>query len=445
MKNAPQTILLGPMFDREPPSDKVAEAALLGAMALDNEVTADCLASGLSENWFTLEQHRAAFDAIRRAHTTGNVDLVQVFSASGGVLTAEYLAELAEGVPYSGSAPYYMRIVRRAFRLRKIAEASGAAMHAAYHAGHDSDGSEILDRIETDLFAIHECGQHHKSETTAEAMDRVLRDLEGEENGIKCGFYDLDAMTRGFRPGELIIIAGRPSMGKTAMMMGIAMGIAEYTNPVMILSMEMGIDSLLQRMIASRAGVDASRLRRNTIGPSEWEHIHHAAAEVKELPICIDDEPGLTVGRLRAKTRRAIRKHGIRAVMVDYLQLMTAPESARESRQVEVSAISRGLKALARECEIPIIALCQLNRMAESRAGNTPRMSDLRESGSLEQDADSVILLHREDYYRRGEAGYVETGIADIIVAKQRSGPTGNVQLIWDAPSVRFHNMSRNQ
>jgi replicative DNA helicase len=275
--------------------------------------------------------------------------------------------------------------------------------------------------------------------------------------GLSSGFFDLDEMTSGLQAGELLIVAARPSMGKTAFALNLAEQVAfggqphapgGAQTPVGFFSMEMSRQSVTQRVLCAHSGVDSHKMRKNLLGKEDFSRLAQSCGQLAEAPIFIDDTPGLTVMLLRAKARRMVQQHRIRCLFIDYLQLMTAPSAAKESRQAEVSAISRGIKALARELEIPIVCLSQLNRGAEQREGHRPRMADLRESGSIEQDADVIMLLHREEYYHQHEPGWAnenpdKCGVAEVIIAKQRNGPTGTVDLTWDASTTRFKNLAR--
>ena len=293
-------------------------------------------------------------------------------------------------------------------------------------------------------------------------MERIEQADGKSVSGISTGFNDLDEMLSGLQAEEMVILAARPSMGKTAIALNIAEQIAfggatpwsprAINNPVAVgvFSLEMARGSLVQRLLSARSGVDSSQLRTGRVSDAEWDKLHRASAELAEAPIYIDDTPGMTVLTLRAKARRMKQRHNIGCIVIDYLQLLSSPTSARESRQAEVGEISRSVKALARELKVPVICLAQLNRGAEQREGNRPKMSDLRESGSIEQDADVVMLLHRESYYHRGEPAWDPTSpefdednrerlnLTELIIAKQRNGPTGTVKLTWDSSTVRF-------
>jgi replicative DNA helicase len=273
----------------------------------------------------------------------------------------------------------------------------------------------------------------------------MLTNRDGSLTGQASGYFKLDELMAGFQKSEMIVIAARPSMGKTAF----ALNIAEYMAvddkaPVLIFSLEMAKEQLAQRFLCSRARYSATKLRRGAITPEDWTQLHMAAGDLEKAPIFIDDSPDLNILQLRAKSRRMVASHGIKCIFVDYLQLMSSVGRV-ESRQQQISEISRGIKALARELVIPVVVMSQLNRGPEDREGHRPRMSDLRESGAIEQDADVVILLHREDYYHKGESEYVPTSITEAIVAKQRNGPTDTVNMTFLAECVRFENCASEQ
>jgi replicative DNA helicase len=323
---------------------------------------------------------------------------------------------------------------------------------------------EVLDQAEMRVFEIAQEDRKSDPQLLADLLQREVDRLESAEgsgiSGVPTGFDDLDELTRGLQPGEMVVIAARPSMGKTALSLNLAEQMARGGrtpwNPhpkgpnagVAFFSLEMSKTAIAQRFLSAMSGVNSHDLRSGkSFGGDEWGRIIAACGDLKECPIFVDDTPGLTVLALRARARRMVAQHDVRAIIVDYLQLLTAPGSARESRQVEVSAISRGIKALARELNVPVICLSQLNRASEQREGNRPRMSDLRESGSIEQDADVVMLLHREDYYHVGNPEWAEenpdkVGTAELIIAKQRNGPTDVVRLTWDAATTRFKSYS---
>lgn len=462
------------LFEREPPHAVEAEMCLLGAMLLDPRVISDVIPLVLSGECFYTERHAAIYDAIVEVYERRDVvDLVQIaqslkdrgmLEGAAGVGGPEYLVRLAEQAPGSVNAAHYARIVGEKYRLRRLIDAASQILYEAYHAGERGpDGTkEVLDVAEQMVFDIAETTDASDAQRLSELLHHAMERLEANEGrsitGLTTGYYDLDQLLAGLQEGEMSIIAARPSMGKTTLALNLAEQVAlggaigsgeSERAPVAFFSMEMSKQAVAQRLLSARSGVDAHLLRTNKIGEQHFQKLVRACGELGEAPIFIDDTPGMTVLQLRARVRRMASQHKVKCVFVDYLQLMTAPGAARESRQVEVSAISRGLKALARELNIPVVCLSQLNRGAEQREGHRPRMSDLRESGSIEQDADVVMLLHREDYYHVGDEAWArenpdKIGLAEIIVAKQRNGPTGTVSLTWNSAITRFQNHAGN-
>jgi len=438
------------LFDKLPPYAEEAEAALLGSMILDWQVVGDVLQIIKQPEDLYLKKHQTIYaNLVELYDVAQNIDLVQlnqrlvdkgVIEEVGGV---EYLVELAESVPSATSAPYYAKLVRDKATLRHLIEATSTILYDAHHSAEPV--SDLLDQAEQAVFKLAEGTMSTDAASLQVLLDEVYEQLEAQDGrrvtGVPTGFTELDEMLSGMQPGDMLILAARPSMGKTALALNIAENIAAVDGlPVGVFSLEMGKQQLAQRLLCSRSGVDSHRLRRNMIGPDDWPKLQRAAGELAEAPMFIDDTPGLTLLQLRAKARRLVARHSIKAIFVDYLQLMSAPGS--ESRQQEVSNISRGIKGLARELKVPVVCLSQLNRQAEQREGHRPRMSDLRESGSIEQDADVVMMLHREDYFHRGEEDYVDTNTAEVIIAKQRNGPAGTVRLTFNGGTTRFENHS---
>jgi replicative DNA helicase len=449
--------------------------SLLGSMILDPRVIADVMPIVRGPEAFYDAAHAKIYASIvALVDKTNAVDLVLlaqvlkdqgVLDAVGGV---SYLEKLAFEVPTASNAPHFARIVADKHRLRRLIDAAGQILYDTYHAG-EVIGEEARALIDTAEQRIFEIAQEEQT-SDIEVLERLLHqeferlhEIESGKrviDGVRTGFYDLDAMLGGFQPGEMIILAARPSMGKTALLLNLAEQIAlgtdmpGSTRPVRervavgVFSLEMSKSLLAQRMLSAWSGVSSHRIRSGQLRHSpedEYALLLQATQQLGQAPIFIDDTPGLTVSAMRARARRMVAQHKVGCIMVDYLQLISAPMQARESRQVEVAAVSRGIKALARELKVPILALSQLNRGPEGREGNRPRLSDLRESGSLEQDADVVLLLHREEYYHVQDPEWAATnpdrvGIAEIIVAKQRNGPTGVVELSWNADTTRFTN-----
>jgi replicative DNA helicase len=452
------------LFDQAPPQSEPAEAALLGSIILDHSVLAEVLLHVPSGSAFYSERHGAVYDALLQqwdAHQSG--DLVQLHAAleEKGLLEdiggREYLVRLAEAVPSAANAVHYARIVAEKARLRRLIDAAGQILYDAFHTGElGPEGvRETIDKAERLIFDVAEDASTKTAESLKELLHETFEILDANDGraitGLSSGYFALDELTAGFQAGEMIIIAARPSMGKTALALNLAEQIAlgggpsGGRSPVAFFSLEMSRQTVAQRLLCAHSGVDANKLRRNQLSEDDYERLMRSSGVLSEAPLYIDDTPGMTIMQLRARARRLAAQHGARCIVVDYLQLLTAPGAGRESRQVEVSTISRGIKALARELNVPVICLSQLNRGAEQREGHRPRMSDLRESGSIEQDADVICLLHREEYYHIQNPEWIEEnpdkrGLAELILAKQRNGPTGTVELTWDNRVTRFRN-----
>ncbi len=426
-----------------------AEISVLGSMLLDNEAI-NLVTELLRTDNFYKTSHQYIFDTIVNLYSKNNaVDLVilkdelkkqSLLEKVGG---AEYLLELEESVPLASNVEYYAKIVREKTIKRDLITATAKIQQEAYNDSLESD--ELLDIAEKEIFDITQ--RKFSSPTTKlfnilhDTFDHIsnLHDREGRLTGVSTGYYDLDDITSGLQNSELIIIAARPSMGKSSLVLNIAehAGTKEK-KPTLIFSMEMSAQQVAQNILCSTAKIDAHLLRTGKLDDNQFSNLSLAMGDLSESEIFIDDTPGLGLLELRAKARRLKLQHNIQMIIVDYLQLMEGRKA--ENRQQEISGISRGLKALARELEVPVIAVSQLNRSVETRDGHTPRMSDLRESGSIEQDADVVILLHREDYYDPTK----RPGEVDLNIAKQRNGPTGKVKLTFRREILRFENYQHN-
>ncbi|MCE7973588.1 MAG: replicative DNA helicase [Leptolyngbya sp. PLA1] len=458
------------LFERQPPASPEAEMSLLGSLILDPNVIPDVLGVVRGAGDFYREAHGQIYQAIVDVYDARHSgDLVQLSELlkDRGVLDAvggpDYLLSLAEAVPTAVNAPHFARIVAEKAKLRRLIDAAGQILYDCYHVGDlGAEGArEVLDSAEMRVFEIAQEQSASDPESLAGLLDLEMKRIEamdfegGGLTGVSTGFSDLDELLRGLQPGEMVILAARPSMGKTALALNLAEQMAvggpgipgahgNSTSPVGLFSLEMSKNAIVQRLLSARSGVSSQALRGgHKIPDDDFRRLMLSAEDLKAAPIFIDDTPNLSVLNLRARARRMVAQHGVRVIMIDYLQLMSAPGAARESRQVEVSTISRGVKALARELNIPIVCLSQLNRASEQREGNRPRMSDLRESGSIEQDADVIMLLHREDYYHVHNPDWAsenpdKVGLAELIIAKQRNGPTGVVKLAWDNRSTRF-------
>ncbi len=426
-----------------------AEISVLGSMLLDNEAI-NLVTELLRTDNFYKTSHQYIFDTIVNLYSKNNaVDLVilkdelkkqSLLEKVGG---AEYLLELEESVPLASNVEYYAKIVREKTIKRDLITATAKIQQEAYNDSLESD--ELLDIAEKEIFDITQ--RKFSSPTTKlfnilhDTFDHIsnLHDREGRLTGVSTGYYDLDDITSGLQNSELIVIAARPSMGKSSLVLNIAehAGTKEK-KPTLIFSMEMSAQQVAQNMLCSKAKIDAHLLRTGKLDDSQFSNLSLAMGDLSESEIYIDDTPGLGLLELRAKARRLKLQHNIQMIIVDYLQLMEGRKA--ENRQQEISGISRGLKALARELEVPVIAVSQLNRSVETRDGHTPRMSDLRESGSIEQDADVIILLHREDYYDPTK----RPGEVDLNIVKQRNGPTGKVKLTFLREILRFENYQHN-
>ncbi|MDV5120808.1 MAG: replicative DNA helicase [Candidatus Scalindua sp.] len=426
-----------------------AEISVLGSMLLDNEAI-NLVTELLRTDNFYKTSHQYIFDTIVNLYNKNNaVDLVilkdelkkqSLLEKVGG---AEYLMELEESVPLASNVEYYAKIVREKTIKRDLITATAKIQQEAYNDSLESE--ELLDVAEKEIFDITQ--RKFSSPTTKlfnilhDTFDHIsnLHDREGRLTGVSTGYYDLDDITSGLQNSELIVIAARPSMGKSSLVLNIAehAGTKEK-KPTLIFSMEMSAQQVAQNILCSTAKIDAHLLRTGKLDDNQFSNLSLAMGDLSESEIFIDDTPGLGLLELRAKARRLKLQHNIQMIIVDYLQLMEGRKA--ENRQQEISGISRGLKALARELEVPVIAVSQLNRSVETRDGHTPRMSDLRESGSIEQDADVIILLHREDYYDPTK----RPGEVDLNIAKQRNGPTGRVKLTFRREILRFENYQHN-
>ena len=438
---------------RRMPESVEAEAAVLGSMILDPACIGQ-LVQMVGADAFYRPEHQAIFEAIVALYDRNSkIDLVLLrdelkrrnkLASVGGV---DYLVEIVDSVPSAANAEYYAEIVRDKALLRQLVQASHEILEDAYSEG--GEVGEKLDEAEKKIFAVTEKKISGAALPMKNLISEVFENIEARKGvhitGLPTGFYELDEALCGLQKGEMIIIAGRPSMGKTSFAMNIAEHIGADNNvPVAIFSLEMSRHQLVERFLCSRGHLDSQLVRKGMLGTEQLQTLTAVGSELFDKPIFVDDSPGLTPLMLRAKCRRLKAQHKIECVLIDYLQLMSLGGRV-ESRQQEISTISRYLKAMARELEVPVVVLSQLNRSPEGREGHRPRMSDLRESGSIEQDADVIMLLHREDYYHRGEPDHVDSNTADVIIAKQRNGPTGVVTLNFNGKYTRFENLSHAQ
>jgi replicative DNA helicase len=440
---------------RTPPHSIEAESSVLGGLLLDNS-TWDKVGDLLKENDFYRYEHRLVFGAMGSLINANKpADVVTVFEHLQGQGKSDdvgglvYLNALAQYVPSTGNIRRYAEIVRERSILRQLVSTSDDIATSAFNPKGRSVAS-ILDEAEQKIFNIGEEGSRMKrgfqemGTLVVNLMDRVqeMADNPNDITGVPTGFYDLDRMTSGLQGGDLVVLAARPSMGKTAFAINIAEHVAMNEGlPVAVFSMEMGAAQLAVRIVGSIGRIDQGHLRTGKLTDEEWPRLTEAIEKLRDISLHIDETAGLTAAELRASARRLARSCGkLGLIVVDYLQLMSGSASDNENRATELGEISRGLKMLAKELGCPVIALSQLNRSVETRPDKRPMMSDLRESGAIEQDADIIMFIYRDDYYTK-EASK-EPGVAEIIIAKQRNGPTGMVKLAFLKPLTRFENLA---
>jgi len=432
-----------------PPQNLDAERSVLGSLLIDEEAIGHALEI-LDQSWFYDEAHRKIYGAVLELYNNRkNVDLITLsdklkgdglLESVGGV---PYLSLLIDSVPTSANVEYYATIVKEKGVLRQLIKNATHIVNECYESKKDI--AEIVDSAEKLIFEIsdlkHKQQAVHIKELVKNTIEKIdsLYQRKAHVTGLPTSYVDFDRMTSGLQPADLIIVAGRPSMGKSAFAASIMEHIGiDQKKGVAFFSLEMSKEQLVQRMLCSQARVDAHKVRSGFLSPSDWPKLTSAAGRLSASKIFIDDTPAISAMELRAKARRLKSHQDIQLIVLDYLQLMRGSYSV-ESRQQEISEISRSLKALARELSVPIIALSQLSRAVESRQDHRPQLSDLRESGAIEQDADVVCLLMREEYYNPTEEN---KGIAEIIIAKQRNGPVGSVKLSFIKEYMRFENLA---
>ncbi len=439
---------------RVPPHSLEAESSVLGGLLLDNGAW-DRVGDLLTDGDFYRYEHRLIFSSVGSLiNATKPADVITVFEhlqnqgRADEVGGLSYLNSLAQYVPSAANIRRYAEIVRERSILRKLVSASDEIATAAFNPkGKAVDA--ILDEAEQKIFNIGEEGSRMKQgfqpmETlVVQLLDRVqeMADNPNDITGVPTGFYDLDRQTSGFQAGDLIVLAARPSMGKTALAVNIAEHVALHEGlPVAVFSMEMGASQLAVRIVGSIGRIDQGRLRTGKLTDDEWPRLTEAIEKLRNVSLHIDETPGLTPSELRANARRLARQCGkLGLIVVDYLQLMSGSHSDGENRATELGEISRGLKMLAKELQCPVLALSQLNRSVETRTDKRPMMSDLRESGAIEQDADVIMFIYRDDYYNKDSK---EPGVAEVIIGKQRNGPTGTVKLTFLKPLTKFESMA---
>lgn len=438
-----------PILDRQPPCDVSAEMAVLGSILLMPDLCNDLVLALKADDFYD--------DANRKlyGHMTGMVELgkkVDITLLVDRLKSAEdyelvgggaYLAKLAHCVPNAAHAMYYAEIVSQKSTMRKLIEASTSILHEAYD--ETTDAKELLSRAEQRVLNIQDDRGGKNAESIGEllnsAMDQIDRRMKGElvSNGVDTHFVGYDEQCGGFHNGELIILAARPSMGKTALALNMAENVALIGKlPVLFVSLEMTGLELAHRMLCSVARVNGHKLRIGKLSQEERQRLVRKASEINSAPLFVDDAPSRTVSEIAAVARRIRqREKKLGLIVIDYLQLIE-PDNSRDPRQEQVAKIARRLKHLARELKVPLLCLSQLNRQAEEGKDHRPRISQLRESGAIEQDADVVMFVHREEYYHRGDDALQYAGQAELIIAKQRNGPTGDIELTWERDFTRF-------
>lgn len=437
---------------RVPPQDTVAEKSLLGAMMISDAGMAEILTL-LKPDDFYEKRHQEIFAAMMELYDRHQpIDLLTLTTELKsrkqlkGVGGAPYLTELSNFVPAASHAKAYAEIIEKASIRRKLINAGTTIADEAY--AEDKPIDEMIGTAEKELFDVSnkvvKTDYTPMDELLADAMERIaeLKKNKGALRGLKTGFHDLDKKTAGFQKGDLIIIGARPAMGKTTFAQNLAYNIANINKKgVLFFSMEMAKNEIVDRLISDIADVDNWKMRTGNLSDEEFSRIGDALAEIDEIPIYIDDTSSMSIMELRNKARRAVHDHNIGIVIIDYLQLMSGTGRYKENRVQEVTEISRGLKVLARELEIPVVALAQLSRNVTGRDDPRPVLSDLRESGSIEQDADLVMFLHRPDYYKKPEEE--DTNITELLIRKHRHGAIGVIELYFDGAKSRFMSLDK--
>ncbi|MFI7408243.1 replicative DNA helicase [Streptomyces sp. NPDC049627] len=441
----------GSAFERVPPQDLDAEQSVLGGMLLSKDAIADVV-EVLKGHDFYKPAHETIFQAILDVYAKGEpadpITIAAELTKRGEINKvggASYLHTLVQTVPTAANAEYYAEIVHERAVLRRLVEAGTRITQMGYAA--DDDVDEIVNRAQAEIYAVTEQRTSEDYLPLGDIMEGALDEIEaigsrtGEMTGVPTGFTDLDSLTNGLHPGQMIVIAARPAMGKSTLALDFARAASiKHNLASVIFSLEMGRNEIAMRLLSAEARVALHHMRSGTMTDEDWTRLARRMPEVSAAPLYIDDSPNLSMMEIRAKCRRLKQRNDIKLVIIDYLQLMQSGGKRSESRQQEVSDMSRNLKLLAKELEVPVIALSQLNRGPEQRTDKKPMVSDLRESGSIEQDADMVILLHREDAYEKESP---RAGEADIIVGKHRNGPTATITVAFQGHYSRFVDMAQ--
>jgi replicative DNA helicase len=426
----------------------LAEQSTLGGMLLSQEAVAEVFEVCKSIDFYA-PKHELIFEAIVSLYGKGEpTDVITVtdeLTKQGNLVRAggaDYLHTLTSIVPTAASSAYYGAIVRDKAILRRLVEVGTRIAQMGY--ANEGEIEDVVNQAQADVYAVASAGLGEEFSTLGDSLQAALDDIEaaanrgGEMVGVPTGFTELDDLTHGLHPGQLIIVAARPAVGKSTLCVDFVRNAAiRYNKPAILFSLEMGRSEIAMRMLSAETSIPLQNMRKGTLENSDWTKIVSVRAQLNEAPLYIDDSPNLTLVEIRAKARRLVKQYGLKLIVIDYLQLLTSGKKV-ESRQQEVSEFSRALKLLAKELQVPVIAISQLNRKSEDTKDKKPEISQLRESGSLEQDADVVLLLHREGI---GEKDHPRAGEADLILAKQRNGPTGTVTVAFQGRYSRFANM----
>ena len=443
--------MLAPVSSGDPrvaPNNMEAEQSTLGGMLLSQEAVADVLevVSGVD---FYAPKHELIFNAVvtlfGRGEPTDVIAVTDYLNKEGNLLKAGgayYLHSLTSFVPTAANASYYGKIVADKAILRRLIDAGTRIAQSGYES--QGEVEDLVNQAQSEIFQVATQSTKEDYVGLSESIDVAIRDIEmaqnrgGELTGISTGFSNLDAYTHGLHPGQLVIVAARPSVGKSTFALDMARNAAIKQNkPTIFFSLEMGRSEIAMRMLSAHSGIYLQSMRKGTLSEGDWAKLAGVRGQINDAPLFIDDSPNMSLVEIRAKCRRLAQQVDLKMVVIDYIQLMSSGKKV-ESRQQEVSEFSRALKLLAKELNIPVVALSQLNRQAEQSKDKRPELSHLRESGSLEQDADVVVLLHREGIFERD---HPKAGEADLILAKQRNGPTGTVTVAFQGQYSRFANM----
>lgn len=445
------------MAERKLPQNLEAEMNVLGCAFLTSYAL-DKVCEELSSDMFLNEANKRIFDAIYTLHQNkipldsatvkNEIEKKGSINGIGGI---EYLSEVIDSVITAANVDYYIDIVRDKALRRKLIDVTTNIAADAYN--EEEETNELIDDAEKKIFSVTKARKAGEFKTIGEVIRTTQEEIErlaknqADITGVPSGFYDLDKLTSGFHPNELIIIAARPAMGKTAFGLNLAVNAAKATNQaVAIFNMEMSAEQLAMRMISAAGGIEQNKLRTGRLEHNDWKKVNEAMSELGETNLYIEDSSGMTISEIRAKCRRlASQDKGLALIVIDYLQLISGSSRYEGNRQQEVSEISRSLKTMAMELKVPVIALAQLSRSVELRENKRPIMSDLRESGSIEQDADIVAFLYRDDYYNKAANESSDVSVTELIIGKHRNGGTGTIELLFERSMSNFRNYIRKE